>query len=121
MENRMVQAAEICERAATRLEQGWCQGVLATNGKGRGVLPDNPTACRFCIIGAIFSANYDFSDEAAHLRALIFDALEQITGSPSIPGWNDTPGRTQAEVVDVMKRTAQYFREQSQTQESKDD
>lgn len=25
----MAQAAEICERAATRLEQGWCQGEIA--------------------------------------------------------------------------------------------
>lgn len=36
------------------LRRGWCQGPLAKDKRGRPVEHDDPKACRWCAIGAVW-------------------------------------------------------------------
>lgn len=80
-------------RAAELIEiRGWCQ--RQTVDKHGGI----------CTLGAIDTAarqlNFEWIIESAARKA-----LEAVIGS-SIPEWNDSPGRTKAMVVMVLRRAA---------------
>lgn len=70
---------------------GWCQGA-AQDSKGR-----------MCVLGAMSSvfvgpAYENYSEGVARV-------LKQ-TGAFEIAGWNDAPGRTQDEVVSMLRAAA---------------
>jgi hypothetical protein len=71
---------------------GWCQGNY-TDGEGR-----------YCAAGALgwrFDGNIDDSQREA------FTALERLTGVGNLFHWNDAPGRTQQDVIDLIDRALQ--------------
>ena len=84
------------KRARERVAMKWCQ---KTGGKINGAV---------CALTAI---THDISHGAFLLgegRQEI-NLVERVIGSPII-GWNDTPGRTQAEVVAAFDRAIELAR-----------
>lgn len=74
----------------------WTQGFLARDRDGKACLEDDSEACCFCMMGAIKRVyGPDFRE--------VFDVLLRNKVGQWYPQWNDRPGRTQAEVVAVLK------------------
>lgn len=80
---------DVCARAADLVERGWMQGDYW-----------NAHGTRCCLVGALDEAAKDdrVFDEACRL-------VRTIIGS-ELDAWNDTPGRTQAEVVAALRQAA---------------
>lgn len=77
-----MQAADLIRR------HGWVQRKCGTTGEG------------YCIIGAIIAVPKHESGHPA------IEALREELGGQSVVFWNDTEGRTQEEVLELLERTA---------------
>lgn len=62
----------------------WCQGAMARDINGFGCLSDDPVAAKWCLAGAANKVGVCLS-------------LDIIT-------WNDAPGRTFAEVRELIEK-----------------
>lgn len=87
------------DEARALIEKGWTQR-------------DYFDACGVCTYGAlqaVFNGAPDdctITDECEHASWL----LKEVTGVSSIVGWNDKPGRTQAEVIEAFRKAAELAR-----------
>jgi hypothetical protein len=108
-------SSEILNSAADLLEQhDWLQHRLAINRDGGIVQPTDPTACGFCLLGAIFH----FTDEVADWPRIPHpngqsakDAVSRVLGlEPDRNGmlseYNDAPGRTKQQVIEILREAA---------------
>ncbi len=86
----LVEARRILENV------GWCQGTYARDENSVAILTDDPGACQFCVMGALYFASDD-SDVEEEARALLNTVVEG-----SIVAYNDAPGRTKEEVLAVF-------------------
>jgi hypothetical protein len=82
-------------KARDRVMRGWQQGKL-------GELSGGPV----CLIGAV---RYACANDANYFAAL--DFLYDAISIQDVIGWNDTPGRTQAEVVAALDRAVKLAEE----------
>jgi hypothetical protein len=85
-------------KAIDYIRKGWTQGKSAVDRNDNGVEADNPLACKWCAMGAISKA---YSITRKYFIAT--DKLQVVVGE-SIVRWNDTTGRTQAEVIAAFKK-----------------
>lgn len=85
-------ALPVLRRGWERIAKGWCQGADALSAAGR-ISPLSAKAVKWSASGAI-----EGPDPFAAR-----DVLMGITGC-SLRAWNDTPGRTQAEVLALFDR-----------------
>ena len=101
-------AADILRAAANKLEGGhWIQYELAViSSTNQAVSAADPDADRWCAWGAVRSVAPRGRYTQAQNRAIT--ALTNFTGTTSltIGRWNDTPGRTEAEVVAALRSAA---------------
>ena len=81
------------------IARGWCQHDCAQNSKKEPVFFNSPDICFVCLTGALYLVH-------PHLNLPTFHALnsrlEKILGVESIGAWNDAPGRTQGEVLELL-------------------
>lgn len=63
---------EILTEAQALLRKGWCQEAIAKTKEGKEVEPEDPTACAWCLVGAVAKAS----------RTWDADFLEEICGAP---------------------------------------
>lgn len=87
------------------LEQhDWCQKAYAKDKDDNPVISDDPTACKFCMYGAIAKA-YGYSLDPLPLSGKIDKLHDTIrTRFEAAPlRWNDHPDRTKEEVISVLK------------------
>lgn len=82
------------------IRQGWTQGSYAKTGDNMKCDSFSPEAAKWCIIGAIsacprYGYGYGSIDK---LAAILPDTVE------SVASWNDAPGRTQAEVIELLEK-----------------
>jgi hypothetical protein len=93
-------------RAARELlKKGWCQNVSALTGDGVVVAVDDPGACRFCATGALdhFWRGSTASLFAGHQAAIRhLNKVVQERGFGSIISYNDSNGRTQAQMIAIF-------------------
>jgi hypothetical protein len=97
----------LLERAFKRIEDpaGWCQGSTAEDADGKPVTANNPSACRWCAVGALLAECGAASlwdsrlPTAYHSARDVLDAaaMKIIAGMPgrqciSIVPANDWPG-----------------------------
>jgi len=61
------------EKVKARLTAGWCQGSWALNANGMAVESTSPTACKWCLMGAIYSLGLPYMG-----RAIITKRLEDL-------------------------------------------
>lgn len=104
-------ALEILRAARAKVEQGWTQGARAATDGREEVSPLSPFATCFCSLGAIDAVcRLDFAfmvDEyARNAYAQLRRAAcgDEGTWPGGLSNWNDTPGRTKAEVLDAFDR-----------------
>src|SRR4051812_24445814 len=82
----------------------WIQKSFAKTASGRECSATDIKAQSWCLLGAV---NYCFLyDTTKHREA--FDKLRNLIGTEDktfgISTWNDTPGRTHAEVVELVRK-----------------
>ena len=107
-----MKTSELLYRAAELLERGWCQGTAARDCEGVTVSVINDTACQWCTVGAFLAVAYrDYSESGSNLfepwyseMASAFRAV--LPDGVGISPYNDSPGRTQAEVVAKVREAA---------------
>lgn len=89
----------IFARAADLTEQGWCQGQPWETRDG--------VMC-YCTWGAISKAIRDTGaiDDQQEVEAKLWNGIG-LDPSISIGSWNDSPERTQAEVVALLRKLAE--------------
>lgn len=94
----------ICARAKELIRQGWVQRTFAKDADYRDVMPEDPAAVRWCLLGAINRSTFELDI----LPGLVLDSLYRMVdltwpGSAFGAGyWNDQPGRTKEEVLDFI-------------------
>jgi hypothetical protein len=100
------EAADVLERAASRLEKpgAWIQGDLAQSSYGNVIGPTAPGARCWCALGSLDAED---SDRGGAFQLANW-ALSARVGS--VPTWNDAPERTQAEVVAELRAAAADLR-----------
>lgn len=95
------------KRARARLaEPGrWGQFHYASDAMGDSVNPRSPRAQCWCVQGALRleSTGSDWDPANHELRVTL--AIEKPDYHHHIPTWNDTHGRTQADVIGLFDRT----------------
>jgi hypothetical protein len=112
MSHDLAEIAAILDRAADHIDTvGWYQDLLF-DGAQSFTTPESQ--CRVCALGAINVALHgtpnfvDGEEIGAHDVA---DYVDQHRGdSLELATWNDTPGRTQAEVTAALRGTAAGLR-----------
>lgn len=84
---------------------GWTQGEFGRDKDGLRAVYSSP-AVSFCAYGACIEAAAKYDGADTRVWASATDALTaQIKkAGVSITVWNDTPGRTQAEVVELFDK-----------------
>lgn len=96
---------KILDEAKDLIEKGWHQGYFAQNADGRDVDSSDPNACAFCVLGAVFHAA---GDKPA---GLAYDALIAVSPGGMPAEFNDQPGRTKEEVLDLIDAAKEWIRE----------
>jgi anti-sigma regulatory factor (Ser/Thr protein kinase) len=101
------QAAVVLARAAGLIREGWCRQTDARDTDGNPVEPWSEQAAAWSLLGAIVAA----LDGPAAVRgvplqalAVAMAALAELIEERSLQGWNDTPARTQTDVIGVLER-----------------
>jgi hypothetical protein len=107
-------AAKVLLDAAAYLEKwGWVKGYLGGKyGNPTVAYNDGPA----CAMGAIHSVTsmalpwetpIEIYDAACDASDLAREALSEVIPTKVIPEWNDAPERTQEEVINTMRATAE--------------
>lgn len=91
------------------VRKGWCQGVFAMDADNNKVLSTDPFAVKWCILGAIFRCYPGCHSGTGMATAKVLEVLgvlqrENRCFIDSLSIWNDHPHRTQAEVVELLRR-----------------
>lgn len=98
---------QVLEKAAALVAEGWCQHAWARNATGETVYVWSE-ATHVCLMGAIWKASNlvdsRYLPDGPSCEALRLVA--QVIGTHSLGVWNDDPGRTQSEVVAVLRSAA---------------
>lgn len=102
----------VLSTAADLVDAGWCQRTYAQDANGNYCSVDAERAAVFCARGAVHRAVLNLND--GHFNE---DLLERATerlestvnaafGTRQISRWNDTTGRSQAQVSSAMRLAA---------------
>lgn len=95
----MADPAELIEvrtlqRARSIVAAGWAQGAWAIDTRGNKVISEHPTAAKRCAASALVLGGWDDCQFSTAVRF-----FQKAIGTQFIGQWNDTPGRTQKEVL----------------------
>lgn len=100
----MSEIADILDKAADLIEPegAWTQGSYARTAKSYPITPLSDNAVAFCGVGAIKRAagTTDDSPAQSFVREQWGDDLSRFVA------FNDTPGRTQSEVITALREAA---------------
>lgn len=103
-------ASEALSKAAELIAQpgGWTKDSYAKDPKGFSVRVMSPSATSFCIMGAVQRTICEGGSRlTSDIEQDVRDAFMDITGDSPIY-FNDQFGRTQEEVVSMMRRVAKF-------------
>lgn len=108
-----MKTSELLRKAADEIRRrGWFQGAYGdVDPDGETPLDEQMKTCRVCAWGAVRSAAngspYGWEHDTATPVDRSILALTGVIPIPSVPDWNDAPGRTVEEVLDAFERAAQ--------------
>lgn len=81
----------------------WTQRVEAKNSLGLQVLPNDPNATCWCLLGGIYKSLPHGRFHAIELLALAIDP-ESTDFDDTIAEWNDDPHRTHTQVLSLIDK-----------------
>jgi hypothetical protein len=82
-----------------RTPHAWTQKTLAKDMNGNKVSPGDPSACCFCLYGAVC---YCYSEPNTKLRVLnLIRSTLRLPSVIEITSWNDAKERTLEEVIAI--------------------
>ena len=96
---------DVLLKAASIVEQGWCQGALYRTNGVHNTLVVQEDAEQSCAVGAISRALFHLNGDHELLIATHRNLQKHLLFS-EIATWNDSPGRTAAEVAEAMRQAA---------------
>ena len=79
----------------------WTTGVLARNSDGKQVAPNSPSACQFCLVGALYHCYTP--EKAMEIWIQLDSEFYNKDNEIGVGDWNDDPSRTHEEVVAFLK------------------
>lgn len=93
--------SKILTRAVEIIEAGWTRNAYAKNRQYRQVSFNQPSAVRFCSIGAIHRAGtYEMREGLlTHEAEYYLTTLLQERGEAGIADWNDKNTRKKADII----------------------
>lgn len=80
----------------------WTKGTMARNELGEDVYFDDPSACQFCLLGAVYAA-------AGEENTDLHEELWAYTGV-SVEAFNDNPITVLEDVIDVLEGVIRELR-----------
>ena len=92
---------ELYNQAAALIAKGWTQGVYSRDKEGNSCDPGEKSAVSWCLSGALLLAS-DLSAFSSGLR----EVRSYLGLKVAVATWNDNPGRTQRDVVKLLKNAA---------------
>jgi hypothetical protein len=106
----MITTEQFLAKARALIEKGWVQGTFATTDSGQEADYMSKAATRFCMMGACRRVRRElWEDERFPAGAvedtaydLLKECIEERKLVPDIVEFNDTIGRTQADVLEVF-------------------
>ena len=97
---------DMIEEVAKVVERGWCQYRSALNANGEGTSAYAPEAVSWCIHGAMNKVRHEHPELGTKDWIDMHTRLRMAAGVDSIVHWNDEPGRTKEQVLDLLKSAA---------------
>ena len=103
-------------KALIKNPKNWIQCTYAEDKFGRSCFISSPTACKFCLDGALtkVTANKDGefdNDESTKLYDRASYLLCKVCNDFNICDFNDTEGRTHKEIIDVLNMAIKECKE----------
>ena len=77
------------------LKKGWCRGSMARDKGGKAVSPNSDKAVAWCLWGSLYAEVYL---QGSAIQEAMFQCPADMME------FNDAPGRTQHECVEVMMK-----------------
>lgn len=102
---------EVLTEARAKVAAGWCQGPPAVDARGEPAYSAGDEACAWCAWGAIIAVAF-YRDVGYEASAALDDEAE-LRGFNNSTTFNEAPGRTQAEVVDLFTKAIEKAKEQA--------
>lgn len=107
---RKAEYVKFLRAAQDNIKQGWTQGAPARNDHGESVASVDAAACSFCLYGALWRIGLRPPDAVV---SALYGALLKINPEKGeeigLIGFNDTPGRTQEEVIGLFDEAIRMF------------
>jgi len=107
---RKSETIETLKAMRVKLAAGWTRDAAARDARGRSVNSDDEKACSYCLLGALWSMEkyrLEPTVEAALLRTLKKGGVKD-----QLATYNDTPGRTQEEILALVDKTIERLEKQ---------
>jgi hypothetical protein len=124
----LMNTVDALTQARVLIETGWCQGSAAKTGDGRECFAHSEHACQFCPTGAVTRVTWpwepDDDPELWEANNLAWEALAKAIRNEYgwdmsehlpwsvIQDWNDEPGRTKEEVLEMFDRAIELVEEE---------
>lgn len=104
---------EVIEAVDQKLssEDKWMKGFFAKNANGYNCYSTDPSAVKYCLVGAIDSVLNLLSEEYSELRRQTALLLGEIIPASCISVWNDNPERTFQEVKTLLNLAKEKAKE----------
>ena len=110
VDNREIRKCLVLARSFIESEENWIQGVMARDDADVEVDPEDETACRWCVIGAVEKSVIEcFGTNGAEILSgtlsLLTDTMQQRDESRSnhhLAWWNDHGNTTHADVLQIF-------------------
>ncbi len=92
------------KQARVLLENGWTTGKTARNSAGEEVSFRDPSACSFCVLGAVWRVGGYVAPLGGDMEELVRRVIRtRVPLGSHAPGtYNDAEGRTKEEILSVI-------------------
>lgn len=108
-------------RALIATPKAWCQQKAAASLFRPGyIAPSSPDATSFCAMGALIKEGFGIDDRAwCAASDFLQNAIPAGSRDSTIPRYNDTPGRTHAEILALFDRAIEAAEEAAEKENKK--
>ena len=99
--------SEIYNKAADLVEKGWTRGAMARDDRGDDCEIGSDYAESWCLVGALNLACRGLWLDGGLAEGQYREIREGLRIDCSLTAWNDGPGRTQKDVIKLLRDTAE--------------